>query len=202
MHIYCDESGGVGRGVMTLAGLRIEAHIADEIITHFRDATGFRGEVKGSRIDLAERALLFEYLGQSDIKAVVGIAISAVKPEQGEDRGDHDVAIYGGLMRNVVGSLLSPDTPCISVVMDDGRYGPEILAQIRADIADLVGPFGLTKLELSHQACGLQLADVVANSFFNRALPNDRQAKIAAIIQPLLDSGQIVMQVMSKDAAG
>jgi hypothetical protein len=41
---------------------------------------------------------------------------------------------------------------------------------------------------------------VIANSFFNRALVNDRQGRMAAVVQPFLDSGQIVMRILSDDA--
>ena len=90
-----------------------------------------------------------------------------------------------------------PELPtCDSVVIDDGRYGPETLAAIREDIAKLVGPCGTALLELSRRLSGLQIADVVANSFFNRALANERQGRMAAIVAPLLDSGQIKMRVL------
>lgn len=65
MPIYCDEWGGVGRGVMTLAALSISVETADDILLRFRQINGLKGELKGSRIDLAERALLFELLDLS-----------------------------------------------------------------------------------------------------------------------------------------
>jgi hypothetical protein len=83
MPIYCDESGGVGRGVMTLAAVSIEAEFADAVLSRFREITGLVGELKGSRIDLAERGLLFEILGRHDWHATVGIAISALVPDSG-----------------------------------------------------------------------------------------------------------------------
>jgi hypothetical protein len=70
------------------------------------------------------------------------------------------------------------------------------LAKIRDDVGKLVGPCGTALLELSHRLAGLQIADVIANSFFNRALVNDRQARMAAIVAPLLESGQISMRVL------
>ena len=36
MPIYCDESGGVGRGVMTLAALSIDAEPADNVLARFQ----------------------------------------------------------------------------------------------------------------------------------------------------------------------
>ncbi len=199
MAIYCDESGGVGRGVMTLAALSISADAADNVLSRFRVIAGFKGELKGSRIDLVERALLFELLEPGDWHATVGIAISALKPEPGKDRGDHDIAIYSGLLDDVIGSMVEARPDCSDVIIDDGRYGIETLKLVRDSVGRLVGPLGTASLAISHVLAGLQLADVIANSFFNRALVNDRQARMAAIVQPFLESGKIRLRLLSGD---
>lgn len=200
MPIFCDESGGVGRGVMTLAALSISAVAADDVLLRFREITGLKGELKGSRIDLVERALLFELLEPGDWHATVGIAISALKPEPGQDRGDHDIAIYSGLLDDVIGSMVEAHPDCSDVIIDDGRYGIETLKLVRNAVGSLVGPLGTASLAVSHSLAGLQLADVIANSFFNRALVNDRQARMAAIVQPFLESGKIRLRLLSGDA--
>jgi hypothetical protein len=202
MPIYCDESGGVGRGVMTLAAVAIEADDADALLSAFREITGRSDELKGSRIDLGERAFVWELFERSGAQATVGIALSALKPAAGEDRGDHDIAIYAWLLDDVIGSMLPTSGACAEVIIDDGRYGPETLKLIRDDIGKLVGPCGQASLELSHRSSGLQIADVIANTFFNRALVNDRQARIAAIAQPCLDSGQIKLRLLASDTQG
>jgi hypothetical protein len=196
MPIYCDESGGVGRGVMTLAGVDIDADRAEALLARFRTVTGYHGEVKGSRIEFAERALLFEVIEDSGAKITVGIAISALIPEKGMDRGDHDVDTYAALLEDVVGAMLPEKPDAVSVIIDDGRYGADTLSSIRSDIAAMVGPCGTTQLELSHRLAGLQIADVVANTFFNRALVNERQGRMAAIAAPMLESGQITLRVL------
>lgn len=196
MPIYCDESGGVGRGVMTLAAVDISAEHADALLARFRAVTGFMGELKGSKIDLAERALFFELFVSSAGLATVGIAISALKPDPHEDRGDHDIATYAALLNDAVGAMLPEIPGCESVVIDDGRYGVATLSKVRDDIGKLVGPCGIAQLELSHRLAGLQIADVIANSFFNRALVNDRQGRMAAVVAPLLESGQIKMRIL------
>ena len=197
MPIYCDESGGVGRGVMTLAGLSIDAADAEKTLARFREVTGLTGELKGSRIDLAERALLFEILNDAIWSATVGIAISALVPEQGSDRGDHDVTIYVQLLEDVISAMVPATDGCVSVFMDDGRYGPETLALVRKDIAAIIGPCGQAQLELSHRLPGLQIADVIANTFFNRAMVTERQARMAAIVAPYLESGQVRLRLLS-----
>ena len=202
MPIYCDESGGVGRGVMTLAAIDIDESVAEALLARFRTVTGYHGEVKGSRIDLAERALLFELIKDSVSSFTIGIAISALVPEKNADRGDHDMQVYAALLEDVVTAMLPEFPGCDSVIIDDGRYGPETLNAIRADIAKLVGPCGTTQLEHSHRLAGLQIADVIANTFYNRALVTERQGRIAAIAAPLLESGQIKMRVLGgKNAA-
>lgn len=200
MPIYCDESGGVGRGVMTLAAVDIAADDADAILSRFRAATGYLGELKGSRIDLVRRGLFFELFADSNTNATVGIAISALKPDHNADRGDHDIATYAALLNEVVGAMLPGVVSCESVIIDDGRYGPDTLSKVRDDIGRLVGPCGTAQLELSHRLAGLQIADVVANSFFNRALVNDRQGRMAAVVAPLLENGRIKMRILSSDA--
>ena len=200
MPIYCDESGGIGRGVMTLAAVSVEVAAADTVLAGFRRMTGLTGELKGSRIDLTERAQVFELLKQQVWTASVGVAISALKPDRGEDRGDHDIAVYAELLNDVIGLMVTGVGDCAQVVIDDGRYGPATLALVRQDIAKLVEPFGLVRLELSHRSAGLQIADVIANSFFNRALVSARQSHMAAIVAPFLKSGQIELRVLAGDA--
>ncbi len=202
MNIWCDESGGVGRGAMTLAAVAMPQDAADALLEAYRAATGLSRELKGSRIDLEERRHFFGLFGKTGAKAVVSIALSALAPLPGEDRGDHDQAIYAALLEDAVGTLVKTETGCTALTFDDGRYDPKTLAKIRAHVAALVGPFGLATLELSHRAAGLQIADVIANSFFNRALVSKRQPAIAAMIQPFLDSGQIVMRILSRNTQG
>ncbi len=202
MPIYCDESGGVGRGVMTLAALSISADAADNILSRFREVTGLKGELKGSRIDLTERALVFELLEPGDWHATVGIAISALTPQPGGDRGDHDIAIYSALLDDVIGSMVEARPDCTNVIIDDGRYGIETLKLVRNAVGRLIGPLGTASLAVSHAFAGLQLADVIANSFFNRALVTSRQARMAAIVGPFLESGKIRLRLLSGDAEG
>lgn len=199
MPVYCDESGGIGKGVMTLATVYLDESATDAIVTEFRALTGHRGELKGSRIDLDERAVLLRLLAESDFVANVSIAISVTKAEPGEDRGDHDIAVYTSLLRQAIGGILPRAKGCAQVIMDDGRYGPKILSAIRSEIGKVTGPFGLAQLELSHISAGLQIADVIANSFFNRARVTERQGQFAALLQPMLDSGQIIMELLSQN---
>ncbi len=198
--IYCDESGGIGRGVMTFAAVPVARDAAADLDARYRSATGLTSELKGSRITMRHRQLFFDLFADVGASATVGIAISALRPFPGEDRGDHDRHVYLALIEDVLGALLPAAGGCIEVVVDDGRYDAATIVRIRDDIGRLVGPMGIAAMGLSHQHPGLQIADVVANTFFNRALVSNRQGAIAAMVQPLLDSGQIAMRVLSGDA--
>ena len=182
---------------MTLAALAISEQDADALLIKFRAVTGLRGELKGSRIDLEERAVLLNLLSQFHFRAGVSIAISAIQPDPGEDRGDHDIEVYAALLNDAIGRLLPDSGGCAHVVIDDGRYGPKTLALVRSEIAEMIGPFGSAGLAVSHSLAGLQLADVIANSFFNRALVTDRQAAFAGLLKPFMDDGRMAMHVIA-----
>jgi Protein of unknown function (DUF3800) len=201
MTVYCDESGGVGRGVMTLAAVQMSPETADELVAAFRVATGLIGELKGSRIEMAERALFYNLFAQTNARATIGIAISALKPALGEDKGDHDRDTYAALLVDVISSIMQSDFGCTTVIIDDGRYDALSLGNIHRDIAARVGPCGQARLELSHRSAGLQIADVIANSFFNRAFVTDRQPKFAALVQPFLDNRRMTMRVLKADVS-
>ena len=185
---------------MTLAALLISPDDAHRITERFRAVTGRRDEIKGSRIDLGERAFLIELLAQTDARAMIGIALSATRPGPGEDRGLHDLHVYAALLDTVVQRLLPDLVDCPHVLIDDGRYGDGVMALIRADVAARLGTCGSANMALSHDADGLQLADVLANTFFTRALPGDRQARMAALVQPFIDAGRFEMQILSAEA--
>lgn len=202
MHIYCDESGGIGRGVMTLAAVAIEPDAAASLLTQAKDHLRVTGELKGSRINLAQRRKFFDIFGQSDATAMVGIAISALRRAPTEDRGDHDRNVYTALLEDVIGALLPNAGTCPNIVFDDGRYGPDALSHIRTKLGEDVGPFGTVTLELSHMSAGLQIADVIANSFFNRALVSERQSEMAATVAPFLESGKIRMRILDRVEEG
>ena len=74
MTLYCDESGGLSAGAMTMAGIALSDDDATAVVARFRAVTGLRGELKGSRISSTERALLFEILAQRNARGWVAIA--------------------------------------------------------------------------------------------------------------------------------
>ena len=183
---------------MTLAGVSVESGAADALLARFRALTGLQRELKGSRIGMGERGLFFELFAEAGARATVGIAIRAVRPGPGEDRGDHDRDVYTALLEDVIGAMLPESGGCLGVIIDDGRYDPATLSSIRQDIGSLVAPLGVASLDLSHHQAGLQIADVVANTFFNRALPSERQGRLHALVEPLLESGRIKYRILDR----
>ena len=109
--------------------------------------------------------------------------------------GDRIVALPRGRSSKVA-RIVGP-----SGDLDEAGAGLSVtitLADIRTRVGKLVGPFGTAQLELSHRAAGLQLADIIANTFFTRALPGDRQGRMSAIATPLMASGRLTMRVLMR----
>jgi hypothetical protein len=200
VNIYCDESGGIGRGVMTLAAVAISESDAEALLLEFKRATGLRSELKGSRIDLDERAYFLKLFEQANARARVGVAIHALKPQPGEDRGAHDQKVYTDLFEMVLGAFLPETGGCAHIIFDEGRYSPVMLNGLRQDLADMVGALGKVDMDASHHRAGLQIADVLANSFFNRALVSERQGRFLTLLQPFLESEQIRLQILEANA--
>lgn len=184
---------------MTLAAVQIFPDAAQELLASFRLATGLTGELKGSRIDMDERGLFFSLFEKIGGRAIVGVAISALKPSLGEDRGHRDQLTYAALLNDCISAAIVQEGGCAAVIIDDGRYDALALNHIRSDIALMIGPCGEAKLELSHRSAGLQVADVIANTFFNRALVTERQAHMAELVAPFLEQGSIKMRILDGD---
>lgn len=199
MNIYCDESGGIPAGVMTLAAVAIPAEGADGLLRRFRAVSGLRGELKGSRIGLTERALFFELFERFGGRALVGEAHRDALPPPAPGERDRDLRVYAALLEDVIGALLPETGGCAQVVIDDGRYDQATLALVRADIAALVGPCGAARLEDSRRSSGVQIADVVANSLYNLSTPGPRADRIATILDPFLAAGLVRRRPLAAD---
>jgi hypothetical protein len=183
---------------MTLAAVSINPVAANELLHDFRVATGLRTELKGSRINLDERALFLELFRKAGAKAIIGLAITALTPRPGADRGDHDQKVYEALIDDVIGAWLPQTGGCAQIIMDDGRYDQFIMSRVRAEVAEMLGGFGTVRTEMSHHLAGLQIADVIANSFYNRARVSDRQTHFISLLQPHLDEKNMRMRILEK----
>ena len=99
MTIYCDESGGLTAGAMTFAAVLIEDQQAHALLNRMKDVTGLRGELKGSRIGLTERALFYELLSRFEGRAIVAV-VRRSKLVSGELPADIDV--YDKLLESLL----------------------------------------------------------------------------------------------------
>jgi hypothetical protein len=192
MTIYCDESGGLNAGAMTFAAVMLTPQAAADIHKRFRAVTGLRGELKGSRISIVERAYLLELVDRAGGRAWVAVAKRDQLAQGPGGTLPSDLALYGALLNNAVGHWL-PETggECTDVVIDDGRYDPKILSHVREEIQAGLGNWGRASLADSKRSDGVQIADVIANSLFNIAAESPRAHRIGRIIEPMLASKAI-----------
>ncbi|HMO77094.1 MAG TPA: DUF3800 domain-containing protein [Sphingopyxis sp.] len=192
MTIYCDESGALNAGAMTFATVMLTPEGAAGIHDRFRAVTGLRGELKGSRISIVERAYLLELFDRAGGRAWVVVAKRDTLAQAPGGTLPSDLTVYGALLNSAVGHWL-PETGgvCTDVVIDDGRYDPKILDLVRAEIQAGLGQWGRASLADSRRSDGVQIADVVANSLFNIAVQSPRAARIERIVEPMLESRAI-----------
>lgn len=192
MTIYCDESGGLNAGAMTFAAVMLTPQAAADIHARFRSVTGLRGELKGSRISIVERAYLLELFDRAGGRAWVSVADTGKLPQQPGGTLPSDLSLYAALLNLAIGQWL-PETGgvCTDVVIDEGRYDPGILAKVREDIQAGLGQWGRASLADSRRSDGVQIADVIANSLFNITVGSPRARRIQQIIEPMLASKAI-----------
>ncbi|WP_447763752.1 DUF3800 domain-containing protein [Sphingopyxis panaciterrae] len=192
MTIYCDESGGLNTGVMTFSAVMLTPQAATDIHARFRGVTGLRGELKGSRISIVERAYLLELFDRAGGRAWVAVARRDTLAQNPGGTLPSDLALYAALLDSAIGHWL-PETGgvCTDVVIDDGRYDPTILAHVREDIQAGLGQWGRASLADSKRSDGVQIADVIANSLFNVTIGSPRARRIQHIIDPMLASKAI-----------
>ena len=192
MTIYCDESGGLNAGAMTVSAVMLTPQTATEIHDRFRGVTGLRGELKGSRISIVERAYLLELFDRAGGRAWVAVAERDKLAGNPGGTLPSDLALYAALLDLAIGRWL-PETGgvCTDVVIDDGRYDPKILAGVREEIQAGLGQWGRASLADSRRSDGVQIADVIANSLFNIAVGSQRAHRIQRILDPMLTSRAI-----------
>ncbi|OWR01603.1 DUF3800 domain-containing protein [Sphingopyxis witflariensis] len=199
MTIYCDESGGLNAGAMTFSAVMLTPQSAAAIHERFRDVTGLRGELKGSRISIVERAYLLELFDRAGGRAWVAVADRDRLAHKPGGTLPSDLALYAALLNLAVGRWL-PETGgvCTDVVIDDGRYDAKILSQVRAEIQAGLGQWGHASLADSRRSDGVQIADVIANSLFNITVKSPRAHRIQRIIDPMLASRAIRIAELAK----
>jgi hypothetical protein len=190
--IYCDESGGLNADAMTFSAVMLTPKAAADIHARFRSVTGLRGELKGSRISVVERAYLLELFDRAGGRAWVAVAERDKLSRNSGGTLPSDLALYTALLNLAVGRWL-PETGgvCTDVVIDEGRYDPTILDHVREEIQAGLGGWGRASLADSKRSDGVQIADVIANSLFNITVGSQRAYRIQRILDPMLESKAI-----------
>lgn len=183
MTIYCDESGGLSAGTMTFAAVLIEDQQAHALLNRMKDVTGLRGELKGSRIGLTERALFYELLSRFEGRAIVAVV------RRGKLAGDKlpaDIDVYDRLLENLLERWQKNEPNGHDVVVDDGRYDPEHQRGLIEGAQKRLGSWGKISVADSRRNAGVQIADVIANTVYNLAIQSSRADRIRAIVKPFI----------------
>lgn len=192
MTIYCDESGGVGAGVIVIAAVAMPDGLADDLLIRVRDVLGLRGELKGSRITMAERAFVVEMLARCGVRTIVVQALTRdLAAASATGKPPSDLAIYAHLLGHVVDAWLPETGGCVELVIDDGRYDARLNSMVRDDVQRALGQWGKASLADSRRSAGVQFADVLANSFFQMATGSDRAHRLETLMAPFLGNGAI-----------
>jgi len=197
MPVYCDESGGVGAGVIIMAAVSLPDGVADDLLDRLRAVLGLRGELKGSRIALPERAFVIEMMMRMGARALIVEAQTKDLASGPEHRIPPDLRIYAGLLERVVDAWLPTTGGCVELIIDDGRYDARLNRLLRDDVQRALGQWGNASLADSRKSAGVQFADVLANSQFHIATHSNDKARIEALLAPFLADHSIRFQRLS-----
>lgn len=189
MTIYCDESGGLSAGAMTFAAVAIEDKQAAALLQRFKDVTGLRGELKGSRIGLTERALFYEYLERFGGNACIAV-MRREKVANGRDLPP-DINVYTRLLQSILDHLRKDLTQGQTIIIDDGRYDALHQQQVVSDVEKHLEGWGRISVADSRRSAGVQIADVLANTLYNLAIGSSRATQIKTIVKPFITTRRI-----------
>lgn len=190
MMLYCDESGGVGAGVMTLAAVALPAKAAGHLLERTRDVLGIRGELKGSRLDVAQRGFVVELFARLGGRAIITEARVADLTQQGR-RQLSDLDIYTAMLEHTIAAWLPQSGGRVDVTIDDGRYDQMRNSRIRDEIQASIGNWGHAALSDSRLSPGVQIADVMSNSHFHVAVNGRHTRRVTALLEPFWADGSI-----------
>lgn len=176
---------------MTLASVALPPDDAAALLAHVRTVLGLRGELKGSRIDMAERAFVIELLMRMGGRAIIATASMAELRAAHGAMMPEDIGIYAALLDAAVDPWIAASGGCIAIEIDDGRYDARLNGLLRADVQAGLGQWGQARLADSKRSPGVQIADVLANSAYQIGLRSPRAERIEALIAPFVAEGAI-----------
>lgn len=192
MPIYCDESGSLSAGVMVFAAVAFgDATAADDLLARFRTASGLRGELKGSRITVVERALVLELFQRFGGRAWLAYTPRGDYPDDRPVPDDH--VIYTRLLDAVLNQWTTEQDPPVDhrIEIDAGRYDGTMLGVIRSRVETALDGWGHITVADSARTPGIQVADVIANSLYNIVRASPRSRRIGDILEPFRHDGSI-----------
>ena len=183
---------------MTVAAVALPPDVAARALAHLRNVLGLRGELKGSRIEVAERAFVIELVMRLGARAVIATTRMADLRAAHGGNMPEDIAIYAALLEQASEPFIMASGGCISIEIDDGRYDPRLNALLRAEVQAGLGQWGQARLADSKRSAGVQIADVLANSAYQIGIANPRAARIEALLAPFVADGRIRQVVMDR----
>lgn len=176
---------------MTLAAVALPPDDAAALLDRTRAVLGLRGELKGSRIELAERAFVIELLMRMGGRAVIATASMAeLRVAHGGTLPD-DIAIYAALLDTAITPFIAASGGCIAIEIDDGRYDARLNGLLRAEVQAGLGQWGQARLADSKRSPGVQIADVIANSCYQIGIATPKAPRIEALLAPFVEEGRI-----------
>lgn len=192
MPVYCDESGGIGSGIMVMASLSLDESAVTTLMARVREVLGLRsGELKGSRLSMGERGFVVEALMRAGARVLVAEAAVADLHRDAGDPPVADIDLYARLLQHVADYWTVASGGCITMIIDDGRYDDRLNALLRDDVQRSLGQWGKVSLSDSRRSDGVQFADVIANSHFHIAVASGHAKRVETLLDPFWTSGQI-----------
>lgn len=174
---------------MCFAAIALPPESAVALLDRYRDVTGLRGELKGSRIGLVERALFFEIFHRFQGRAWVSV-VRRDKLEGAGGKLPEDVMVYQRLLETILDrwrqDMESTGEAAQDIIIDAGRYDAELLQSLQRDLQQHLGSWAHISVADSRRSAGIQIADVVANSIYNLATASNRSARIRHILAPFI----------------
>lgn len=171
MHVFCDESGGVGKDdeVFLAAAVPLTAGEATRIMKTFRKATGLRGEVKGSKLHSPQRRLFFDIIGKSAAPAMSLVYCSRSNPIGSwafASMTEHE--LWSDLISESIIQLGRGSA--INASVDRRYHGTQARQAQSSIVAAVTCATRANQVSVqftdSQASDGIQVADIVANTFY------------------------------------
>lgn len=203
MQVFCDESGGsdAANSAFLVAAAAIQPADAARLVKSFRKATGFPGEIKGSKLSMAQRATFLGLLARQPDAASVVVACRRSAAVGGWAMGAlTEAELYGHLLAEACVALPGLSAARhVSVTPDQLRYSKDRAEVVRTGLIGAIAirhPAAKVAVGFGNSAelAGLQVADAVANSVFQVLVPSPVSEAVKPMLAPLLARGSLTIR--------